>query len=164
MPCNSGSKGGCWAPYTCWMLFKKEKGDRLASLPPPREPTTDSGKGPVPSDPHTSLRAATLHQLPRVPRARPGGMNAATQARTHKQRAFSPPCKWPRPGAPGSTGDEATEGWGLLPKLRQPLLSGRVPPAGLSPDDHMPIWKFSPGTTLSKDKTQNYKEKINVVL
>lgn len=28
VPCNSGSKGGCWAPYTCWMLVQKKGGAR----------------------------------------------------------------------------------------------------------------------------------------
>lgn len=49
MPCNSGSKGGCWAPYTCWMLGKQR--NRKLVLSPPSKPNTESRKVPAPQ-PH----------------------------------------------------------------------------------------------------------------
>lgn len=99
MPCISGSKGGCWAPYTCWMLFKtKENTISFSSAFPKAHPQL----GKTSSWKPTCLREATLHQLPQValqPPRSPEGPSPryewAIQAHLPQtSRAFSPPCKW----------------------------------------------------------------------
>lgn len=83
VPCNSGSKGGCWAPYTCWMLGKQGN-KKLAFLSPSstESPTlTESRKAPVPrpqdqEKPHSTSNYTSSHPGLRVNPMR----NGTTQA------------------------------------------------------------------------------------
>lgn len=159
VPCNSGSKGGCWAPYTCWMLLERKKEKRLASLWCPRA-HRHLRKRTVPSNPHVSLRAATPHQLPQVPGARLEGMVPHTPTRASNGHSVRLQTGWaggPQPTS--STGPRAPPAQGCW----APGATGSPAASALCPgpqQDRALMTKHLPGNSHSVPLCQKAKRRI----
>lgn len=98
VPCDSGSKGGCWAPYTCWMLVRK-KGNKLAPHPFPRAHADHTPRSPrawAESAPAATGRPPATPGSPGPPQK---GWKAHGGSHLTNEGALGPPCH--RPGHRG---------------------------------------------------------------